>query len=139
MGDSPEPSVIDEETFARVFGGCQWSVVFIVAQDNKTYARLSFNVGPSGQMLIPIEVDYSQNFGAIMNSGMLSIRPISKLLNGLANATELATLPKQKRITSALPYLMTLLRNLKKWNLQSASLSSMNWLISRNYGMKNRR
>ncbi|GAI53418.1 unnamed protein product, partial [marine sediment metagenome] len=62
-GDSPEPSVIDEETFTRVFGGCQWAVMFIVAQDNKTYAKLSFNVGPGGQVLIPAEIDYAHDFG----------------------------------------------------------------------------
>ena len=62
-GDSPEPSIIDEETFARVFGNCQWAVMFIVAQDNKTYAKLSFNVGPGGQVLIPAGIDYAQDFG----------------------------------------------------------------------------
>jgi len=62
-GSSPEPSIIDEETFERVFGGCQWALLFIVAQDNKTYAKLSFNVGPGGQVLIPVEIDYSQDFG----------------------------------------------------------------------------
>ncbi len=63
-GDSPEPSIIDEETFERVFGNCQWAVLFVVAQDNKTYAKLSFNVGPGGQILIPVGIDYSQDFGA---------------------------------------------------------------------------
>ena len=63
-GDSPEPSIIDEETFERVFGNCQWAVLFVVAQDNKTYAKLSFNVGPGGQVLIPVGIDYSQDFGA---------------------------------------------------------------------------
>ncbi len=63
-GDSPEPSIIDEETFERVFGGCEWAVLFVVAQDNKTYAKLSFNVGPGGQVLIPVGIDYSQDFGA---------------------------------------------------------------------------
>ncbi len=62
-GDSPEPSSVDEETFRRVFGGCQWSVMFILAQDNSTYARLSFHVGPGGQVLIPAGVDYSEEFG----------------------------------------------------------------------------
>ena len=62
-GNSPQPSVIDEETFARVFGSCQWAVMFILAQDNKTYAKLSFNVGPGGQVLIPVEIDYAQDFG----------------------------------------------------------------------------
>jgi proteasome lid subunit RPN8/RPN11 len=63
-GDSPEPSSIDDETFERVFGKCQWAVLFVVAQDNKTYAKLSFNVGPGGQVLIPVGIDYSQDFEA---------------------------------------------------------------------------
>jgi len=62
-GSSPEPSITDEETFVRVFGGCQWAVMFILAQGNRTYARLSFNVGPGGQMLVPVEIDYSRDFG----------------------------------------------------------------------------
>ena len=62
-GSSPEPSAIDEETFKRVFGNCQWALMFVVAQNNKTYARLSFNIGPGGQVLIPVEIDYGQDFG----------------------------------------------------------------------------
>ena len=62
-GDSPEPSITDEETFARVFGGCQWAILFVVAQDDETYAKLSFNVGPGGQVLIPAEIDYGRDFG----------------------------------------------------------------------------
>ena len=61
-GDSPEPSAIDEVTFERVFGKCQWAVLFVVAQDNETYAKLQFNVGPGGHVLIPVEIDYSQDF-----------------------------------------------------------------------------
>jgi len=62
-GDSPEPSGKDEETFKRVFGACQWAAMVIVAQDDSTYARLSFNVGPGSQVLIPVGIDYSQAFG----------------------------------------------------------------------------
>jgi proteasome lid subunit RPN8/RPN11 len=62
-GDSPQPSTIDEETFARVFGKCQWAAMFIIAQNNDTYTRLSFNVGPGGHVLIPVEIDYSRDFG----------------------------------------------------------------------------
>ena len=62
-GDSPNPSSVDEETFARVFGRCDWAAMFILAQDGKTYSRLRFNVGPGGQMLIPVYVDYNQPFG----------------------------------------------------------------------------
>jgi proteasome lid subunit RPN8/RPN11 len=63
-GNSPAPSTIDEETFARVFGNCQWAVLFIVGRGNNTYARLCFNVGPGGQVLIPTVIDYSRDFGA---------------------------------------------------------------------------
>ena len=63
-GDSPEPSGTDEDTFERVFGKCQWSLMCIVAENGSTYARLSFNNEPSGQILIPVTVDYSHAFGA---------------------------------------------------------------------------
>jgi proteasome lid subunit RPN8/RPN11 len=62
-GDSPEPSSTDETTFQRVFGACQWAVMCIVAQDDSTYARLGFNIGPGGQILIPTDIDFSQDFG----------------------------------------------------------------------------
>jgi len=62
-GNSPYPSITDEETFTRVFGNCQWALMFILSQDNRTYAKLSFNVGPGGQVLIPVEIDYSCDFG----------------------------------------------------------------------------
>ena len=62
-GDSPEPSAVDEATFDRVFGNCQWAMLFVVAQDNKTYARLRFNVGPGGEVLMPAAIDYGQEFG----------------------------------------------------------------------------
>jgi len=61
---SPWPSFVDEDTFWRVFGSCQWAVMFILAGNGQTYARLGFNVGPGGQVLIPIAVDYSGEFGA---------------------------------------------------------------------------
>ncbi len=61
-GQSPTPSLTDEETFARVFGSCDWAVMAILAQGGKTYARLRFNSGPGGSLLIPVLVDYSQEF-----------------------------------------------------------------------------
>ena len=62
-GSFAEPSAIDEDTFKKVFGNCQWAVMAILAQDNRTYARLSFNVGPGGQMKIPVQIDYAHEFG----------------------------------------------------------------------------
>jgi proteasome lid subunit RPN8/RPN11 len=61
-GNSPEPSCTDEETFARVFGSCEHALMVIVARGGKSYARLRFNVGPGGDVVIPIYVDYSRPF-----------------------------------------------------------------------------
>ena len=63
-GSSPIPSGTDEQTFMRVFGKCDWAVMFILAQANKTYARLRFNVGPGGDLELPVQVDYSRPFAA---------------------------------------------------------------------------
>jgi hypothetical protein len=55
---------VDVETFARSFGGCQWAMMFILGQTGKTTARLRFNVGPGAHVAVPVDVDYSQPFGA---------------------------------------------------------------------------
>ena len=61
-GDSPMPSSTDEETFARVFGSCDWAIMFILAKGGKTYCRLRFNVGPGGEAVLPVEIDYRLSF-----------------------------------------------------------------------------
>jgi len=61
-GDSPQPSGTDEETFERVFGGCDWAVMFILARAGQTYARLQFNTGPRGRVILPVVVDYETAF-----------------------------------------------------------------------------
>jgi len=63
-GSSPHPSLTDEDTFRRVFGSCHWAVMFIIARDGTTYARLRFNIGPGGETTLPVRVDYSQPFAA---------------------------------------------------------------------------
>jgi len=63
-GDSPNPSMTDEDTFDRVFGKCDWSVMFILAQDGSSYARLHFKAGPGGDIKIPVYIDYSCEFDA---------------------------------------------------------------------------
>jgi hypothetical protein len=63
-GNSPTPSNTDDETFARVFGQPEWAVMFILARGGQTYARLRFNVGPGGELTIPVSVDYSRPFAA---------------------------------------------------------------------------
>jgi proteasome lid subunit RPN8/RPN11 len=62
-GDSPVPSGTDELTFSRVFGSCQWAIMFVLARGGKSYARLRFNVGPGGNIVIPVEVDFTSAFG----------------------------------------------------------------------------
>ena len=61
-GDSAVPSSVDEETFQRVFGRCDWAVMAILAQEGQTYARLRFNAGPGGQIEIPVRIDYTRPF-----------------------------------------------------------------------------
>jgi len=63
-GSCPQPSAQDEETFARVFGKTDWSVMFILARDGQNYARLEFHVGPGGSLILPVEVDYEKPFPA---------------------------------------------------------------------------
>ena len=62
-GNSPQPSSTDEETFQRVFGSCQWALMFVLAQGGKSYARMMCNVGPGVTAVIPAEVDYLRAFG----------------------------------------------------------------------------
>lgn len=61
-GDSPEPSLTDEDTFKRVFGTCEWAIMFVLAQDDSAYARLSFNTGPKIQITLPVKIDYTKEF-----------------------------------------------------------------------------
>lgn len=63
-GDSPHPSSTDEETFARVFGNCDWAIMFILAEGGDTYARLRFNTGPGGACLLPVTVACDAEFPA---------------------------------------------------------------------------
>ena len=63
-GDSAQPSGVDEETFARVFGQCDWAVMAIVACGGQTYARLQFQAGPGGSQTLLLEVDFQTPFAA---------------------------------------------------------------------------
>jgi proteasome lid subunit RPN8/RPN11 len=61
-GSSPEPSGTDERTFSRVFGGCEWAVMFILARGGQTFARLRYNVGPGADIELAVDVDYARPF-----------------------------------------------------------------------------
>lgn len=83
-GDSPSPSHVDERTFRRVFGRCDWAVMLIVAQGGQTYARIRYGVGPGGSLEIPTQVDFSQPFAASDSAAWqseyaASVRPLEML------------------------------------------------------------
>ena len=40
-GSSPSPSGTDEETFAKCFGKCDWSVMFNLGRTGKVYSRMN--------------------------------------------------------------------------------------------------
>ncbi len=61
-GDCPQPSITDDDTFYRVFGRTDWALMFVLARGGQSYARLRFNIGPGGEMPIPVSVDYSRPF-----------------------------------------------------------------------------
>jgi proteasome lid subunit RPN8/RPN11 len=63
-GTCPRPSGTDEATFGRVFGACDWAVMFILACGGETYVRLRFNVGPGGGKQLPVEVAFEAPFAA---------------------------------------------------------------------------
>ncbi len=63
-GTSAEPSCVDEETFARLFGRSDWTVMAILARGGQTFARLQFHTGPGGSLRIPVDVDWSLPFEA---------------------------------------------------------------------------
>jgi hypothetical protein len=63
-GDCAIPSATDEETFTRAFCRCDWAVMGILSRDGATYARLRFSAGPSGEIRIPVEVDFALPFAA---------------------------------------------------------------------------
>ena len=58
-GNSAEPSVTDEQTFRRAFGGCDWSVMFILARGGQMYAGLQFAALSGARMTIPVTIDWS--------------------------------------------------------------------------------
>ena len=63
-GRSAQPSHVDVETFHRVFGHCDWAVMFILSRGGETYAELSWRHGGPTSIRLRVEVDYSQPFAA---------------------------------------------------------------------------
>jgi proteasome lid subunit RPN8/RPN11 len=61
-GESATPSHVDEGTFERVFGSCDWAVMFVLARRGETYCRLRYRSGPGGQFEIRTDVDFDRQF-----------------------------------------------------------------------------
>ena len=58
-GASVDPSSVDETTFARVFGACDWSIMAILGRTGRMSARLQFTTGPGAAISLPTRVDWS--------------------------------------------------------------------------------
>ncbi len=63
-GSMTNPSSTDFETFNRVFGGSDWAVMFILAQNGATSCELRFHVGPKASLDIPTKINYKASFPA---------------------------------------------------------------------------
>jgi proteasome lid subunit RPN8/RPN11 len=63
-GNSATPSSVDEETFARVFGNCDFSIMFILARGGQYYSRINFSNPSNGWAELPVEVDFAKEFQA---------------------------------------------------------------------------
>lgn len=63
-GSSAEPSQTDERTFKRSFSGTDWALMFILARDGRSYARLAFRTGPGGELMLSVRVEYQLPFAA---------------------------------------------------------------------------
>lgn len=64
--ESAEPSLVDVQTFARVFGHCDWAVMGIIARGGAVHAEFA-RPGRELQML-PVELDWQQTFPASNHS-----------------------------------------------------------------------
>lgn len=56
-GRSADPSGTDELTFSRVFGDATWALMFILAREGATYARLRVGSSPRIESTIPVHID----------------------------------------------------------------------------------
>ena len=62
-GHSAQPSQVDVETFARVFGHCDWAVMLILARNGATYGELKRS-GKSVAEKLSVGIDFKPEFAA---------------------------------------------------------------------------
>ena len=63
-GASPSPSGTDEDTFDRCFGGVDWAVMHILAEEGSTYSRARFNAGPGTDKRLRSRTEFDCEFPA---------------------------------------------------------------------------
>lgn len=68
-GSCPQPSNTDVETFDRVFGNCDWAVMFIVARSGHIHAELHWKAGGPVSILLNMEVNFSLPFAESDHAG----------------------------------------------------------------------
>ena len=61
-GESAQPSSVDVETFHRVFGRCDWAVMFILARGGQTFAQLYWRSGGPASIPLAVEIDFTPPF-----------------------------------------------------------------------------
>ena len=61
-GSMNSPSTTDEVTFFNVFSKCDWAIMFILAQNDKTFCALQHNTIPACRINIETGVDFSAPF-----------------------------------------------------------------------------
>lgn len=61
-GSMNTPSSTDEATFFRVFGKCDWAIMFILAQNDKTFCALQHNIIPASRVNINTSIDFATPF-----------------------------------------------------------------------------
>ncbi len=61
-GESAQPSSVDVETFHRVFGRCDWAVMFILARGGQTFAELFWRSGGPASIPLAVEIDFTPPF-----------------------------------------------------------------------------
>lgn len=62
-GASPQPSGTDEETLSENFGNVDWSIMFIIAREGKTYCRLRYNHMPKSASCPELDIELKDEIG----------------------------------------------------------------------------
>ena len=60
----PSPAAPTKRRSRAALAASDWAVMFILARGGQTYARLRFNAGPGGDLVLPVEIDFARPFAA---------------------------------------------------------------------------